>query len=49
MTVKSDGVDVKQATPEQLATYTRAEAEINAFKVPQLYDAKDPNARVFVA
>lgn len=49
MTVKSDGVDVKQATPEQLAMYTRAEAEINAFKVPQLYDAKDPNARVFVA
>ncbi|MFZ6677496.1 phospholipase effector Tle1 domain-containing protein [Undibacterium sp. Tian12W] len=49
MTDKSDGVDVKQATPEQLATYTKAEAQINAFEVPQLYDAKDPDARVFVA
>lgn len=49
MTDKSDGVDVKQATPEQLATYTRAEAQINAFEVPQLYDAKDPDSRVFVA
>lgn len=49
MTEKSDGVDVKQATAEQLATYTKAEAQINAFKVPQLYDAADPDARVFVA
>ncbi|MFZ6776739.1 phospholipase effector Tle1 domain-containing protein [Undibacterium sp. Ji83W] len=47
--VKSDGVDVTQATPAQLATYTKAETEINAFKVPQLYDSKDPNSRVFVA
>ncbi|BBB63324.1 hypothetical protein UNDKW_5051 [Undibacterium sp. KW1] len=47
--VKSDGVDVRQATPAQLATYTKAEAQINAFEVPQLYDSKDPNSRVFVA
>ncbi|BBB68721.1 hypothetical protein UNDYM_4468 [Undibacterium sp. YM2] len=48
-TAGNDGVDVKIATPEQLASYTKAQEQIDAFKVPNLYDAKNPNARVFVA
>ncbi len=49
MADKVDGVDVKQVTPEQLAGYAKAQAQIDAFKVPQLYDKTDPNARVFIA
>jgi len=48
-TAGNDGVDVKVATAEQLATYTKAQSQLEAFKVPSLYDAKDPNARVFIA
>lgn len=50
MAVRSkDGVDVTPASAAQLATYALAEAQLDAFKVPKLYDAADPHARVFVA
>lgn len=48
-TAGNDGVDVKVATPEHLDTYTKAQAQVDNFKVPGLYDSADPNARVFVA
>lgn len=44
-----DGVDVTPASAVQLATYAVAEQQLDAFKVPRLYDAADPHARVFVA
>lgn len=49
VTVGNDGVDVKVATPEDLATYNRAQAQVDAFKVPAIYDSHDPHARVFIA
>lgn len=45
----NDGVDVKVATSEHLASYSKAQAQLDAFKVPNLYDSNDPNARVFIA
>ena len=44
-----DGVDVTPASAAQLATYVLAEAQLDAFRVPKLYDAADPHARVFLA
>lgn len=49
MAASNDGVDVKVATAEDLATYTRAQAQVDAFKVPAIYDSHDPHARVFIA
>ncbi|MFZ6734762.1 phospholipase effector Tle1 domain-containing protein [Undibacterium sp. Ji42W] len=49
VTAGNNGVDVKVATPEDLATYTRAQAQVDAFKVPAIYDSSDPHARVFIA
>lgn len=46
---KSDGVDVRRATAEQLASYDIAQKQIDGFHVPQLYNQNDPNSRVFVA
>lgn len=46
---KSDGVDVRRATTEQLATYDASQKQIDAFHVPQLYNQNDPDSRVFVA
>lgn len=45
----ADGVDVVPATTAQLASYTQAKAQLDAFKVPALYDSKDIHARVFFA
>ncbi|MES2321604.1 MAG: DUF2235 domain-containing protein [Pseudomonadota bacterium] len=44
-----DGVDVKVATPEQLAGYTAAQDKVDRFDVPRIYNSLDPKARVFVA
>ncbi|MDP1978982.1 phospholipase effector Tle1 domain-containing protein [Undibacterium sp.] len=49
VTAGNDGVDVKVATPDDLATYNRAQAQVDAFKVPAIYDSHDPHARVFIA